>query len=155
MKYTPVLAQTDRLTIAYYHMGTPGKPKLMLVHGNASSAVFYLPLMERLKKDFELIAPDLRGFGDTEPKPVDAAQGMKQWADDLYALTSSLGWDHFGLMGWSMGPQRAAHRTGPAGPLLPLWLRRHRRPRGPEAGAAEHRLRCRRGQPAAHPGPGQ
>ena len=103
MKYTPVLAQTDRLTIAYYHMGTPGKPKLMLVHGNASSAVFYLPLMERLKKDFELIAPDLRGFGDTEPKPVDAAQGMKQWADDLYALTSSLGWDHFGLMGWSMG----------------------------------------------------
>lgn len=103
MQYTPQFVQTPRLKIAYYHMGTPGKPRLLLVHGNASSAVFYLPLMERLKEDFELIAPDLRGFGNTEALPIDATQGMKQWADDLFSLTAALGWDRFALMGWSMG----------------------------------------------------
>lgn len=103
MHYAPQFAQTERLKIAYYHMGQAGKPKLMLIHGNASSAVFYLPLMERLKDDFEIIAPDLRGFGDTEALPIDATQGMKQWSDDLHALITALGWDRFGVMGWSMG----------------------------------------------------
>ena len=64
-------AETSRLATAYYHAGKAGLPKLMLIHGNASSAKFYLPLMKRLEDRFELVAPDLRGFGDTEPLPVD------------------------------------------------------------------------------------
>lgn len=103
MQYTPQFAQTERLKIAYYHMGQPGKPKLMFIHGNVSSGAFYLPLMERLKDDFELVSPDLRGFGDTEALPVDATRGMRDWTEDLHALAAALGWDRFALMGWSMG----------------------------------------------------
>lgn len=94
---------TQRLKTAYYHGGTPGRPKLLLVHGNVSSSKFYLPLMERLSADFELVAPDLRCFGDTEALPVDARRGLRDWSDDLYALTRALGWNKFFLLGWSMG----------------------------------------------------
>lgn len=38
----------------------------MLIHGNCSSSVFYLKLMERLEADFEIAAPDLRCFGASE-----------------------------------------------------------------------------------------
>ena len=36
---------TPRLTTAYLSAGTPGKPRLLLLHGNVSSAVFYEHLM--------------------------------------------------------------------------------------------------------------
>ncbi len=94
---------TPRLKTAYYRGGTPGKPKLLLIHGNASSSKFFLPLMERLSADFELAAPDLRCFGDTEALPVDARRGLRDWSDDLCALTDTMGWSEFFLLGWSMG----------------------------------------------------
>lgn len=95
--------QTDRLNIAAYRHENPGKPKLMLVHGNASSGIFYVPLMERLQEDFDLVVPDLRGFGQTEALPVSAVTGMKDWSDDLESLADTLGWDQFAIMGWSLG----------------------------------------------------
>lgn len=94
---------TQRLKIAYYHGGTPGRPKLILIHGNASSSKFYLPLMERLADVFEMVAPDLRCFGDTEALPIDATRGLRDWSDDLHSFTHSLGWNEFFLQGWSMG----------------------------------------------------
>ena len=51
---------TPRLTTAYLSAGTPGKPRLLLLHGNVSSAVFYEHLMERLADDIEMLAPDFR-----------------------------------------------------------------------------------------------
>lgn len=93
----------SRLTTAYYHGGTPGKTKLMLIHGNASSSVFYLHLMERLEEHFEMVAPDLRCFGDSDALPVDATRGMKDFSDDIHELVKALGWDKFVILGWSMG----------------------------------------------------
>ena len=94
---------THRLQISYHAAGSPGKPRLMLVHGNASSSKFFLPLMARLAPDFELVAPDLRCFGQSQPLPVDAARGLRDFSDDLDAFASALGWDRFFLLGWSMG----------------------------------------------------
>lgn len=95
--------RTQRLQTAYFHIGTPGSPKLLLIHGNASSAAFYLPLMERLADRFEMIAPDLRCFGESDALPVDATRGMRDWSDDLYEFTSALHWDRFYCLGWSLG----------------------------------------------------
>lgn len=95
--------KTRRLTVAYYQAGQQGKPKLMLIHGNASSSVFYLPLMERLKDKFEMVAPDMRCFGQTEELPVDAKRGMRDFSDDVDAFAEALGWDSFSMLGWSLG----------------------------------------------------
>lgn len=75
----------------------------MLVHGNTSSSVFYLPLMERLSDFFEMAAPDLRCFGDSDAKTVDAARGLRDFSDDLNEFSEAIGWDKFYLLGWSMG----------------------------------------------------
>ncbi|MEH1013926.1 alpha/beta fold hydrolase [Micromonospora sp. CPCC 206060] len=62
--------------------GTP----VLLVHGNCSSAAFWLPLIRRLPETLRIVAPDLRGYGETETAPVDATRGLADFADDLAAL---------------------------------------------------------------------
>ncbi|MEG1633598.1 MAG: alpha/beta hydrolase, partial [Oscillospiraceae bacterium] len=103
MYFKPEKIQTSRLETTYYRAGKPGLPKLMLIHGNASSAVFYHPLMKRLQERFDMIAPDMRGFGDSEALAVDATRGMRDFSDDADALAEALGWDSFSLLGWSLG----------------------------------------------------
>ncbi|WP_324276250.1 alpha/beta hydrolase [Blastococcus brunescens] len=49
------------------------------------------------------LAVDLRGYGDTDPLPVDATRGVRDWADDLAALIATLQLDRVHLVGWSMG----------------------------------------------------
>lgn len=95
--------KTSRLTMAYHHAGKPGAPKLMLIHGNASSSLFYLPIMKRLEEKFELVAPDMRCFGESEALPVDAKRGMRDFSDDVDAFAEAIGWDSFSLLGWSLG----------------------------------------------------
>ncbi len=94
---------TDRLNISYLEAGDPAKETLVLVHGNTSSNVFFIPTLEALKNDFHIYAPDLRGYGFTERKPIDATKGMGVWADDLRSFILTLGLIHPHLMGWSMG----------------------------------------------------
>ncbi len=94
---------TPRLTTAYLAAGTPGKPRLLLLHGNVASAVFYEHLMERLAGDFEMLAPDFRCFGHSSALPIDATRGMRDFSDDIAEFTEAMGWDNFHLLGWSMG----------------------------------------------------
>src|SRR5215831_12718581 len=49
------------------------------------------------------LAIDLRGFGDTDPEPVDATRGVRDFADDLAAVIDALGLPSVHLVGWSMG----------------------------------------------------
>ncbi|MBS1419557.1 MAG: alpha/beta hydrolase [Oscillospiraceae bacterium] len=95
--------KTPRLTMAYHHAGKSGAPRLMLIHGNASSSLFYLPIMKRLEDRFELVAPDMRCFGESEALPVDATRGMRDFSDDVDAFAEAIGWDSFSLLGWSLG----------------------------------------------------
>lgn len=101
--YQQQFLTTGRLTTAYYRAGEGNGKKLLLLHGNVSSSVFYLPLFPELEKDFDVVAPDLRCFGDSSALPVDAARGFRDWTDDVAEFAAALGWDRFALLGWSMG----------------------------------------------------
>ena len=94
---------TPRLTTAYLASGTPGKPRLLLLHGNVSSAIFYEHMMELLAEDFEMLAPDFRCFGHSSALPIDATRGLRDFSDDIEDFVRAVGWDHFSLFGWSMG----------------------------------------------------
>jgi pimeloyl-ACP methyl ester carboxylesterase len=59
---------------------------VLLVHGNCSSAAFWIPLIRRLPADLRIVAPDLRGYGDSQTAPVDATRGLRDFADDVAAL---------------------------------------------------------------------
>ena len=94
---------TPRLTTAYLAASTLGKPRLLLLHGNVASAVFYQRLMEHLAADFEMLAPDFRCFGHSSALPIDATRGMRDFSDDVEDFVTAMGWDRFSIMGWSMG----------------------------------------------------
>ena len=93
---------TSRRKTAYYRMGEGNARKLILLHGNVSSGGFYLPLMERLKDKFDILAPDLNGYGKTEASPINSKTGLLDWAKDIDALAESLGFGKFILTGWSL-----------------------------------------------------
>ena len=79
-----------------------GQP-VLLVHGNVSSSLFYQETLLALPSGFRGIAPDLRGFGDTEAAPIDATRGLRDFADDLAALVEAMRLGATHLVGWSMG----------------------------------------------------
>lgn len=59
--------------------------------------------MAALAGEFRCLAPDLRGYGDTEPLPVRARTGLDDMAGDVLAAIDELGIELFHLIGHSMG----------------------------------------------------
>ncbi len=102
--------RTSRLRVHYLERSavrasSAAAPLVLLVHGNVSSSLFYRPLMAALPPEWHVLAPDLRGYGETEPLPIDGTHGLRDWSLDLWSFVDALG---FGdrpvhLAGWSMG----------------------------------------------------
>ena len=96
---------TDRLRrVHYLEAGPEGGIPVVLVHGNLSTGRFYEHLLPRAPDRYRFIAPDMRGFGDTERAPIEATRGLRDWADDAHALVRALGIERpVHLAGWSTG----------------------------------------------------
>ena len=98
---------TDRLRVQLREAGPEDAPPVVFIHGNLSTGVFWEGTMAVLADRWRTLAPDLRGFGDTEPRPIDATRGLRDFSDDLHALLEALGLTgrHGGvhLVGWSVG----------------------------------------------------
>ena len=101
--YKQQIIETERIKTAYYRVGEGNKKKLLVLHGNLSSSVFFMPLAPYLEKDFDIAIPDLRCFGHTEALSIDATRGYRDWSDDIFAFCQAIGWKKFTLLGWSMG----------------------------------------------------
>ena len=96
--------ETARLRTHWIESGPPDGDPVVLLHGNLSTGRFYEHLMPAAPERYRLIAPDMRGFGDTEHKPIDATRGLRDWADDVAALLDALAVDGpVHLVGWSTG----------------------------------------------------
>lgn len=98
----PTHLNTARLSTALRRRPGAGA-RLLLVHGNASDSRFFAPLLEHLPAEYDVAAPDLRGYGGTEARPVDARRGLGDFADDLLALMDALGWADAHVLGHSLG----------------------------------------------------
>ena len=95
---------TSRLTTAVLSVeGRSAGQPVLFVHGNVSSSLFWQPTMLALPEGCRPLAVDLRGFGETDPEPVDATRGLGDYADDLAAVIEVLGLTSVHLVGWSMG----------------------------------------------------
>jgi pimeloyl-ACP methyl ester carboxylesterase len=95
---------TPRLRTHFIESGPEDGIPVVLLHGNLSTGRFYEHVMLGAPDRYRLIAPDMRGFGDSERKPIDATRGLRDWSDDTHALLQTLGIErppH--LAGWSTG----------------------------------------------------
>lgn len=100
---TSQLIDTPRLqTHALFSGPADGIPVLFL-HGNASSSTYWEETMLALPPQYRGIAPDLRGYGDTEDKLVDATRGFGDWVDDVLGFVDTIGLGRFHAVGHSMG----------------------------------------------------
>ena len=94
---------TSRLTQHVLCCGPEDGTPVLFVHGNASSATFWEEVMTQLPPEYMGIAPDLRGYGDTDDELIDATRGVGDWVDDLLALNEALGIEQYHVAGHSLG----------------------------------------------------
>jgi pimeloyl-ACP methyl ester carboxylesterase len=84
----------------YYLTAGEGDP-IILLHGYAQNSHMWRPLISELAKTHTVIAPDLRGFGQSA-KPA-LGYEKKTMAQDIHALASSLGLTRVGVVGHDIG----------------------------------------------------
>lgn len=100
---TSKMIATPRLQIHALFSGPETGTPVVFFHGNASSSTFWEEIMLELPAGLRGIAPDLRGYGDTEDLPIDATRGLGDWVDDALALADALGIEKFHAAGHSLG----------------------------------------------------
>jgi pimeloyl-ACP methyl ester carboxylesterase len=103
----PHRIDTDRLTVGLLDTAADPfddpRPVVVAVHGNCSSGAFFSDLLGGLPSGLRGLAPDLRGFGATDPEPIDATRGMRDFSDDLAGLLDTLGIEHVAFLAHSAG----------------------------------------------------
>jgi pimeloyl-ACP methyl ester carboxylesterase len=76
---------------------------VLLLHGNAESGRVWFGWVPHLARDFQVVRPDLRGYGDSTPMPRDYAWSIDVVVDDCLSLMDELGVDRFHLVGAKIG----------------------------------------------------
>jgi pimeloyl-ACP methyl ester carboxylesterase len=97
------MIDTERLQTHVLFSGPEDGSPVLFIHGNASSATYWEEIMLKLPEGFRGIAPDLRGYGDTEDKLIDATRGVDDWVEDLISLLDALNIEKTHIVGHSMG----------------------------------------------------
>jgi pimeloyl-ACP methyl ester carboxylesterase len=84
----------------HYLIAGSGSP-VVLLHGFAETSHMWLPLIAQLADRHTVIAPDLRGFGQSST-PADGYT-KKAMAEDIHALVKSLHYERIRLAGHDIG----------------------------------------------------
>jgi 3-oxoadipate enol-lactonase len=89
----------DNLNLAYTDTGI-GRP-IVLIHGYPFNRSLWTEQIDVLSQSYRVIAPDLRGFGDSDASPEPAT--MNRFAQDVALLMNHLSIGRATIAGLSMG----------------------------------------------------
>jgi pimeloyl-ACP methyl ester carboxylesterase len=104
MQIERVRLEAGGITLSALRAGSPDGAMVMLLHGFPEQADAWCPQIERLAAaGFLVVAPDGRGYGQSDKPAGSAAYGLDILADDIAALASAIGRDRFGLVGHDWG----------------------------------------------------
>jgi pimeloyl-ACP methyl ester carboxylesterase len=93
------------MAISYLQWSDRGIP-LLLLHGMADHALVWSSLGDYLSSNYQVIAPDLRGHGESG-KPA-TGYHFQDYIGDLRALINHLGWTQAHILGHSWSAKIAA-----------------------------------------------
>jgi len=93
---------SQRLRLHYVDWGNPGAPPLLLVHGGRDHCRNWDWVARRLRRDWHVIAPDLRGHGDSEWSKS-ANYSIAAYVYDLAQLIHQLKLAPVTIIGHSLG----------------------------------------------------
>lgn len=102
---------SQRLRLNYVDWGNLDAPPLLLVHGGRDHARSWDWVAQELRHDWHVIAPDLRGHGDSAWSP-DGSYEMSGFVYDLAQLIHQLNLPPVSIVAHSMGGNIATRYTG-------------------------------------------
>ena len=98
--YQSYTADLGSVKIHYLKAGS-GKNTLVLIHGFGDTSHMWIPLFAEFGKDYTIIAPDMRGLGESS-RPA-TGYDKKTLATDIHELVKSLGYQKIDLVGHDIG----------------------------------------------------
>lgn len=106
----------DRLTYAIDYHGTPGMPRVLLLHGFMGSGRSWKEIVAALGDAFDVMTVDLPGHGATTTPWMPSRASVEETAADIAGLIADLGIGPFAVVGYSLGARIAlrlacAHRS--------------------------------------------
>ncbi|GAA1398852.1 hypothetical protein GCM10009639_37830 [Kitasatospora putterlickiae] len=101
-----VPVEGGELSVLRWPATVPGAPTVVAVHGITANGLAWFEVARRLAGRATLLAPDLRGRGDS--RDLGGPYGLARHADDVAALITALGLGPTVVVGHSMGAWVAA-----------------------------------------------
>ncbi|MGI8840827.1 MAG: alpha/beta fold hydrolase [Caulobacteraceae bacterium] len=102
---------SQRLRLHYADWGNAGAPPLILLHGGRDHCRNWDWVARDLRRDFHVIAPDLRGHGDSAYSPS-GDYSMSAFVYDLAQLVHGQGLAPVSIVGHSLGGNIALRYAG-------------------------------------------
>ena len=102
---------SQRLRLNYVDWGNPEAPPLILQHGGRDHCRSWDWVAQELRHDWHIIAPDLRGHGDSAWSP-DGDYTAFAYLYDFAQLIETLGYDQVTIVAHSLGGNIATRYTG-------------------------------------------
>ncbi len=110
LKFEQETVDAGGINISFVRAGSG--PPVLLLHGYPQSHVMWHEVVPVLAQHFTVVAPDLRGYGDSakpEASADHASYSKRESAADQVAVMAALGFEKFALVGHDRGA-RVAHR---------------------------------------------
>lgn len=82
--------------------------KILALHGWQDNAATFLPLLEKMKIEAEIVCLDLPGHGRSDSRPLGTAIHFTDFAADVQDVLDQLKWDRCHIIGHSWGACIAA-----------------------------------------------
>jgi pimeloyl-ACP methyl ester carboxylesterase len=108
---TSNIFMSQRLRLHYVDWGNPDAPPLILQHGGRDHCRSWDWVAQELRHDWHIIAPDLRGHGDSAWSP-DGTYIMDAFVYDFAQLVHTLGHEQVTIVAHSLGGNIATRFTG-------------------------------------------
>jgi len=102
---------SQRLRLNYVDWGNVEAPPLILQHGGRDHCRSWDWVANELRHDWHVIAPDLRGHGDSDWSP-EGNYAMDAFVYDFAQLVDTLGYDQVTIISHSLGANIATRFTG-------------------------------------------
>ncbi|MDJ0393691.1 alpha/beta hydrolase [Rhodococcus sp. G-MC3] len=97
------ISGTDRVDLCVAHGGQG--PPIVLLHGFPQTHLMWNAVAQELSRDYTVIAPDLRGYGDSD-KPHETSSEVyskRTMAADVVEVAAQMGHEQFAVIGHDRG----------------------------------------------------